>query len=285
MMNCRACPRLHFHQTRQEPDNNRPPGLCLSPRNTIRSFALRKCRHVKIWKDDIKEERWTGWRRAAWDNKIKAVQELRWIDESIEWRWQAASQRRGQWRRISLRRNDAFKRAKAGRVGSLAGREKRGIWAMHGWGEGTCRWSGDMRNILNEKEKWWGAKERSVRWDRCVWSEGGEVRRSRSRRSISSHEFIWIRCSKLEKGEEEKLDGRTWTGRKRAAILLWLLAAARTIMLREAVFIHQRDYSMNQALTQTSIIMDSSCSCCKIKNISHLFVVICCHGCSYVSVC
>lgn len=105
-----------------------------SRHNIIKSFTLQKCRHVKIWKDGIKEERWTGWRRTAWDNKIKAVQELRWIDESIEWRWQPASQRRGQWRRISLRRNDAFKRAKAGRVGSLAGGEKRGIWLMLGGG-------------------------------------------------------------------------------------------------------------------------------------------------------
>ena len=121
-------PRLHFHPTRQELDNNLP-----SRRSIIKSFALRNCRHVKIWKDDIKEERWTGWRRAAWDNKIKAVQELRWIDESIEWRWQAASQRRGQSRRISLRRNDALKRTKAGRVGSLAGGEKRGYeWCMVG---------------------------------------------------------------------------------------------------------------------------------------------------------
>lgn len=73
----------------------------------------------------------------------------------------------------------------------------------------------------------------------------------------------------------KKLD--PWTGKKGAAIFLWLLPAVRIIMLREAVFIHQTDYSMNQALTQTSIIMDSSRSYRKIKTMPHLFVVICCH--------
>lgn len=124
--------------------------LPLQP-NVIKSCALQKCRHVKIWKDDVKDERWTGWQRAVWDNKIKAIQEPRWIDESIEWRWQPASKHRGQRRRISRGRNDAFKRAKAARVGSLAGRERGRYEVSNVWGGGerrlVCRWSGDVRNI------------------------------------------------------------------------------------------------------------------------------------------
>lgn len=127
------------------------PAQCNQMRVCMCVCVLRKCRHVKIWKDDIKDERWTGWQRAVWDNKIKAIQEPRWIDESIEWRWQAASQHRGQCRRISLGRNDAFKRAKAARVGSLAGRKRRRYEVSDGWGGGerrlVCRWSEDLRNI------------------------------------------------------------------------------------------------------------------------------------------
>lgn len=165
-------------------------------------------------------------------------------------------------------------------------REKRGGYERW-WGGGGADEVGTW-GILKMRKKNDGELNKDLWNGTGEWSEGGEVWISRSSRALDNMSLfeldaLNLRNKKRKKGGWTHTDPRT--GRKDAAILLWLLAAARTITLREAVFIHQTDYSVNQALTTTSIIMDSSCSCRKIKNITHLFVVICCHGCSYVSVC
>lgn len=116
-----------------------------------------------------------------------------------------------------------------------------------------------------KKDLWKGTGE---------WSVGGEEGMKWVAGTITR--FIWIGCSKLfflmywlchiiwnNRGKAGLKQTNPWTGGKGAAILLLLLATTRTITLREAVFIHQTDYSMNQTFTQTSIIMDSSRSCRK----------------------